>query len=195
MTEKGRMLSDMSLEELWQLFPIILTDHNEKWKGWYEEEYSGLVNILPSGMIKQISHVGSTAIRKIKAKPIVDILMELRKDSDPADRSCMEITGDILCANGWICMSRGNRRMSFNKGYTEDGFAERVFHLHLRYEGDNDEIYFRDYMNAHPDAAREYEKLKLSLWKKYEHDRDGYTGAKTEFVEKYTKIAKVSQAV
>ena len=28
------------------------------------------------------------------------------------------------------------------------------------YEGDNDEIYFRDYMNAHPDAAREYEKYK-----------------------------------
>lgn len=46
-------------------------------------------------------------------------------------------------------------------------------------------------MNTHPDAAREYEKLKLSLWKKYEHDRDGYTGAKTEFVEKYTKIAKM----
>ena len=35
-------------------------------------------------------------------------------------------------------------RIDFNKGYTLQGFAERVFHLHLCYEGDNDELYFRD---------------------------------------------------
>ena len=32
--------------------------------------------------------------------------------------------------------------------------------------------------------------LKLSLWKKYERNRDAYTAAKTGFIEKYTKIAK-----
>ena len=68
--------------------------------------------------------------------------------------------------------------MSFNKGYTEEGFAEKVFHLHLRYFGDNDELYFRDYLNERPDIAEKYEQLKLSLWKKYEHDRDGYTEAR-----------------
>lgn len=34
------------------------------------------------------------------------------------------------------------------------------------------------------ELAKQYEKLKLGLWKKYEHDRDGYTNAKTEFIEK-----------
>lgn len=87
-------------------------------------------------------------------------------------------------------MSENDRRLSFNKGYTEDGFAERVFHLHLRRSGDNDELYFRDYLIAHPDAAKEYEKLKLSLWKPYEHDRDGYTEAKAELVKEYTSKAK-----
>lgn len=81
--------------------------------------------------------------------------------------------------------------MSFNKGYTEDGFAERVFHLHLRYAGDHDELFFRDYLIEHPEAAREYEKLKLSLWKEYEHNRDAYTDAKTELVKKYTEQAKM----
>lgn len=38
-------------------------------------------------------------------------------------------------------------------------------------------------------CAKSYEQLKLDLWKKYEHNRDGYTAAKTEFVEKYTKEA------
>lgn len=95
-----------------------------------------------------------------------------------------------IVQNGYICMAEEPRRMSFNKGYTEKGFASKVFHLHLRYWGDNDEVYFRDYMNRNPMAAKEYEKLKLSLWKSYEHDRDGYTNAKHEFVTGYTKRAR-----
>lgn len=87
-------------------------------------------------------------------------------------------------------MAQREEGISFNKGYTEEGFADRVFHLHLRYYGDNNELYFRDYLIEHPDAAREYEKLKLKLWKDYERDRDGYTNAKTEFIRKYTKQAK-----
>ena len=92
--------------------------------------------------------------------------------------------------SGWICMRAAENRASLNKGYTPQGYARRVFHIHLRYEGDNDELYFRDYMNDHPALAEAYEKLKLSLWKKYEHDRDAYTGAKSTFIQKYTSLAK-----
>lgn len=81
-------------------------------------------------------------------------------------------------------------RMSFQKGYTEEGFAERVFHLHLHYYGDNDELYFRDYMNDNPGLAKEYERLKLSLWKRFEHDRDAYTMAKGDFIREHTAKAK-----
>lgn len=28
------------------------------------------------------------------------------------------------------------------------------------------------------------------IWKKFEHDRDGYTDAKRKFVKRYTKVAK-----
>ncbi|MDE5867334.1 MAG: GrpB family protein, partial [Anaeroplasmataceae bacterium] len=79
---------------------------------------------------------------------------------------------------------------SLNKGYTENGFADKVFHLHLRLPNDQDELYFRDYLNAHKEVAKEYEELKIELWKKYEHNRDAYTNAKTEFVKKYTDLAK-----
>ena len=51
------------------------------------------------------------------------------------------------------------------------------------------EIFFRDYLNAHPDVAKEYEQLKLRLWKEFEHNRDAYTDAKTDFVNKYTALA------
>lgn len=38
--------------------------------------------------------------------------------------------------------------------------------------------------------AREYEALKLSLWKKYEHNRDAYTDAKTDFIRHWTQEAR-----
>ena len=88
-------------------------------------------------------------------------------------------------------MAERSDNISFNKGYTESGFADRVFHLHLRYIGDHDELYFRDYLIEHPDIAGEYEKMKLQLWKEFEHNRNGYTNAKTDFVQKRTTEAKL----
>lgn len=90
-------------------------------------------------------------------------------------------------------MSVSDTRMSFNKGYTPEGYADKVFHIHFHRIGDNDEILFRDYLIAHPMAAKEYERLKLSLLPKYSHDRDGYTDAKSEFVRKIVGFAKKCQ--
>jgi len=178
-----KRLSKMTLEELWQLFPIILTAHQECWKEWYLEEETLLKKVLLRA--QTISHIGSTAISSIWAKPIIDILVQVPKGINLIDYKTLIIN----C--GYICMSQSEKEISFNKGYTENGFAERVFHLHLRYAGDNNELYFRDYLNEFADVAKEYEKLKLSLWKEYEHNRDAYTNAKTEFVKKYTEQAKM----
>lgn len=178
----GKKLSEMTLEELWTLFPIFLTAHQSCWKTWFEEERAFLETILPQA--ERISHIGSTAIESIWAKPIIDILAEF-----PHDCSLQQIR-DICCRNGYICMHQAPNRISLNKGYTENGFADRVFHLHVRYCGDNDELFFRDYLNSHPECAREYEELKLQLWKRFPNDRDGYTDAKTELVQKLTAIAK-----
>lgn len=61
--------------------------------------------------------------------------------------------------------------------------------MHLRKFGDHDELYFRDYLNEHPEIAKDYERIMLSLWKPFKHDRDGYTERKTKFVRKYTQNA------
>ena len=177
-------LEEMSLEELWQLFPIFLREHQDEWKDWYEEERLQLLSFLPEHQIVRLSHIGSTSVKTIWAKPIVDILLEIPKETD------MTVMKDLLLQNGYLLMSESQGRMSFNKGYTLSGFAERVFHLHLRYEGDHDELYFRDYLQEHPAVAKDYEKHKLSLWKQYEHNRDAYTEAKTDFIKSYTEEAK-----
>lgn len=176
----SKPLSEMSLEELWELFPIQLTEHKSDWAGWYQIEKVHLAPILPETV--KIHHIGSTAINGIWAKPIIDILVE-------ANLSDYEAIKSQILRNAYLCMKQTETRIDFNKGYTPNGFCKKVFHLHLRKFGDNDELYFRDYLNEHPEAAKEYEKLKLSLWKQFEHNRDGYTESKTAFVHEYTQEA------
>ena len=179
----SKPLSDMTLEELWELFPIILTEHKECWSQWYLEEQARLRGLLPAERIR-IHHVGSTAIDGIWAKPIIDILVELPQSVS------MDDVQKILMANGYVRMAEQRNRRSLNRGYASEGFAERVFHLHLRFAGDNAELYFRDFMNDHPSLAKRYEELKLRLWKQYEHNRDGYTNAKGDFITEQTQKAK-----
>jgi len=180
--KKHSKLSQMTLEELWKLFPIFLTEHKSYWADWYNEEVNSLKCILPKDT--EYCHIGSTAIKGIMAKPIIDIIIATNTQSQ------LREIADLLNTNGYIIMSSSKNRISLNKGYTEHGFAEKVFHLHIRLKGDTDEIYFRDYLNAHAEVAKEYEELKLQLWKKYEYSRDTYTNSKTKFVSKYTQLAK-----
>ena len=180
----AKALEDMSLEELWQLFPIFLEEYNKDWAAWYVEESRRIVNFLPENQLYKMRHIGSTSIEGIWAKPIIDLLLEIPRSEDMGS-----IKRELL-EHGYLLMSESEGRMSFNKGYTMQGFAERVFHLHLRYYGDNDELYFRDYLKDHQDVAKDYEKLKLTLWKKYEYNRDAYTEAKTDFIRQYTQKAQ-----
>ncbi len=180
----SKELSEMTMEELWELFPIFLVEHREHWKDDYKEIESELQKLLSDCSPSGINHIGSTAIPGIWAKNIIDVLVEIPMSEN------IDNAAEIMKQNGFIIMSADTKRISLNKGYTKAGFADKVYHIHLRYAGDNDELYFRDYLNEHPDAAREYEALKLSLWKKYEHNRDAYTDAKTEFIRRRTQEAR-----
>lgn len=170
----------MSLEELWELFPIELVPHNPKWGDWAKEEIACIVDTL-SLYTPIVTHIGSTAISGIHAKPIIDILVEI----SPL-KNWREVKA-IMENSGYICMSESNNRMSFNKGYTPEGYAEKVFHIHVHPTGDNDEILFRDYLNSNPKVAKEYESLKLNLLPKFRNNRDGYTDAKSEFITKVSR--------
>ncbi len=96
---------------------------------------------------------------------------------------------------GWGLMSteyEPDLKISFCKGYTPNGFAEKVYHLHVRYLGDWSELYFRDYLIDHPDVTAEYGELKVGLLHNYKNNRDGYTKEKTYFVLEHTKKARMN---
>lgn len=180
-------LSEMTLEELWELFPIILCEHNPGYKEWYIKEKENIEKAVGENTIERINHIGSSAVEGLIAKPTVDILLEVGCNTD-IDKLKLRLENA-----GWTLMSFEKEpvlKMSYNKGYTPDGFSEKVFHLHVRLLGDWDELYFRDYLMIHEEVAKKYGELKQKLKKQYEHNRDGYTEAKTEFIKKWTKQAR-----
>jgi GrpB-like predicted nucleotidyltransferase (UPF0157 family) len=125
------------------------------------------------------------------AKPTVDILLEINEDTDINKLIAAMPSPEYICLNeAALTLPTPPSHLMFLKGYLPDGFAEKVYHIHVRYPGDWDELYFRDYLIAHPETAAEYATLKVKLHKDFEYDRDGYTDAKGEFIRAVTEKAR-----
>ena len=50
-------------------------------------------------------------------------------------------------------------------------------------------INFRNYLNAKPAVAKQYENLKINLMKRYKHNRLAYTEGKSELINRILKSA------
>jgi len=178
----------MTEEERAALFSIVLREYNPIWQKWYAEEKERLSMLIGMEKIVRIEHIGSTAIPGLLAKPTVDILLEVAENTDVDELAVSMPASEYICLRQQTIPT--NDLILFLKGYTPSGFAEKVFHIHVRYPGDWDEIHFRDYLLAHPEAADVYSILKQKLKEQYEYDRDGYTNAKGEFIQAVTRRAK-----
>jgi len=51
----SKKLYEMSLEELWEIFPIFLVEHNDEWKTWYKDEKANILLLIPNEKIYRIS--------------------------------------------------------------------------------------------------------------------------------------------
>lgn len=174
----------VSEEKLAELFPILLEEHKPEWKEYYVQERDFLKSILGDKIIR-ISHIGSSSVSGLIAKPTIDILLEVIQDVDiPALTKRME-------DEGYVVNTPQSDIIMYLKGYTPHGFQGQAVHIHVRHSGDWGELYFRDYLILHTDVAKEYGKLKLKLKEQYTNDRDGYTEAKGQFIKKYTEQARI----
>ena len=177
----------MTPEELGQLFPIILSEPNPDWNKFFETEKKRIERILGLENIIRIEHIGSTAVADLIGKPTIDILVEIPEKTDN-----QQVINRIKSLGYYFILRPENPapHMMFTRGYTKDGYKGQVYHIHVRYAGDWDELYFRDYLRQHPEIASEYAELKKDLAKEYRNDREGYTDAKTDFIKRITEIAK-----
>lgn len=180
----------LSLKELGNLFPIIISDPNPEWKILYETEKYELIRILGQKAIS-IEHFGSTAVPNIKAKPVIDILVEI-----PNKNEIKKGIIELMRSNGYHFIPRNDcppPYIMFVKGYTNKGFKGQAYHIHMaekEHSGLWDRLYFRDYLIENKETAKEYEKIKDYLAEKYKYDREAYTIGKTKFIKQVTEKAK-----
>ncbi|MGB2782423.1 MAG: GrpB family protein [Atribacterota bacterium] len=163
---------------------VEVVSYNSNWKGMYKEESEKIKNIL-SDIIIDIHHIGSTAIPEIKAKPVIDILVEV-KDIETVDRYNNKIE-----EFGYEVMGEYGipKRRFFKKGGNK-----RTHHIHIFQTGNEEierHINFKEYLIAHPDKGREYSKLKEELINKYSYDIESYTQGKNDFIKEIDKKAKL----
>ncbi|MGK0467182.1 GrpB family protein [Clostridium sp.] len=183
-----KQLDKMNSEELGRLFPIIISEHNPIWHALYLSEKTNLEQTIGLKNIIRINHFGSTAVCNLRAKPTIDILLEIQNNMD-TDQIISLLKG--IGYNYSPQPTNPAPHMMFMKGYTQSGFSGQAYHIHVRYSGDWDELYFRDYLILYPEIAEKYGELKLQLKEQYEFDRDGYTNAKSYFIKNITDQARI----
>ena len=160
--------------------------HQSEWERAAEETIQTLKSILGS-VSADIQHIGSTSIKTISAKPIIDIAIAVN------DFDGILSMREELRQNGVIYrFEESPRQLLFVMGDFEKD--TRSHHIHVVIYGSdewNNYINFRDYLNSNTEAAREYEAVKLRLAEQYPDDRIAYTDGKQEVINKLLEEARV----
>jgi GrpB-like predicted nucleotidyltransferase (UPF0157 family) len=170
---------------------VLLVPYDPQWPYLFEQEKNHLLSCLPRDLIRRIEHFGSTAIPNLSAKPILDLLVEVRS-LDETKKSIVP----ILTAQGYEYFWRptwGDHVPPFYAWFIKrDNHGKRSHHIHMvEHDFEHwDRLLFRDYLKEHPETAKEYESIKIHLAKNFSHDRLAYTRAKTEFILNITRLAK-----
>jgi GrpB-like predicted nucleotidyltransferase (UPF0157 family) len=165
------------------------------WPESFRREKAHLEACLPRGLIVRIEHFGSTAVPGLAAKPIVDLLVEV---SDLA--AARERIAPVLEAQGYDYFWRpthGDDGPPFYAWFIkrDPRSGARTHHVHMVGGGPEfashwERLLFRDHLIAHPEVARDYERLKRELAGASKSDRVAYTQGKSKFIERETAEAR-----
>ena len=168
-------------------------------KAWEEEAARTIVRLkeILGDIAKDIQHVGSTSILTIQAKPIIDIAVAV----DSFDEILAQ--EEVLKKAGFYYRPDSSKTLKnqllFACGSYYDGTGDLQTHFIHVVLTDSDEwvdyINFRDYLNSTPEAAREYEQLKLRLAEAGPVDsgRVMYTSGKHELIQRMLQQARAEK--
>ena len=157
--------------------------HHPKWAEHFRQEKEILFQIMGPKLL-DVRHIGSTSIPAMLAKPIVDILAAVKTLSD------VEPFTEDLIRVGY--QDKGNGDVPGRRYFVKGGEGKRTHHLNFCEMNSlfwTSHLAFRDYLERHPDAAKQYAALKRALAAKFPDDRLAYTAGKEEFVRSILKLA------
>jgi GrpB-like predicted nucleotidyltransferase (UPF0157 family) len=164
------------------------------WPDLFRQEAEHLRACLPHQLIRRIEHFGSTAVPGLAAKPIIDMLVEVT-----SLRAARAEIAPILEAQGYDYFWRPSFGDDIPPWYAffikRDHHGIRTHHIHMvtgrrTFQEHWERLLFRDYLIAHPETARAYERLKIELATAHPNDRVAYTNGKTAFIQRITAQAK-----
>lgn len=156
--------------------------YDEEWPKQFHQEMKKLQDIYGEEIVT-IHHIGSTSIKGLKAKPIIDIMPVVRdiKEIDKFDDRMKEIGYEPRGENGipW-------------RRYFQKGGDFRTHHVHIYQEGDsqiNRHLAFRDYLRMNRELKTKYGDLKERLSKQFPYDIASYIKGKEQLVSEIEKKA------
>ncbi len=161
-----------------------LYDYREDYPSIYEKAKEELLGIYKN-RIKYIDHVGSTSIKGIKSKPIIDINIQTDDLDDFKKYTESAVEGEVYTVK---------KEPTLGGDYLirkEEGGKVKAF-IHVYKTGDMNgikSIIFRDYLNSHEDERKRYQELKIELYDKYKDNRKEYTLGKDKYIKKIISLA------
>jgi GrpB-like predicted nucleotidyltransferase (UPF0157 family) len=163
---------------------VEVVPHDPRWRAAFAAEAQHVAAALGE-IVVAIHHIGSTAIPGIYAKPVVDLLVEVRDLAALDGRSwAMEQLGYEVLGEYGIPGRRYFRK--------DDREGTRTHNLHAFESGAGEverHLAFRDYMIAHPADAQRYGELKRTLADAHPQSMDGYMDGKDGFIKEMDRRA------
>ena len=155
---------------------VVLLPHDAQWEVQARQVIDRLHRVLGEAAC-DIQHVGSTAITRISAKPILDIAVGMK---DPEQVFAF---AEELERRGVVFRARDTDRdggLLFVMGdFTAD---TRTCHIHVV-------VWQGEAWYAQPEQARRYEACKRELASRYGTDRERYTAGKAPLIARLLEQA------
>ena len=161
---------------------VALKKYDPQWQTAFETEKSLLLSVFGDKLIA-IEHIGSTSVPGLASKPIIDIVAAVKSFDN------LGYFIENLQAIGYEYMPE--RMFENRKFFPKGSSAKRTHHLNLVIKDDPKQwieiIAFRNYLRNNDVIRSRYQALKQDLAQKYSEDRNAYSAAKHNCIEKTLK--------
>jgi GrpB-like predicted nucleotidyltransferase (UPF0157 family) len=163
---------------------VIVRPHDRRWADMFNSESQLVLRALGDNALFA-HHIGSTAIESIVAKPIIDMLIEVRELGavDPQNPEMIRFGYEPMGEFG-IPLRRYFRK--------NNPAGQRAFHVHA-YPTGNEQVTrhlaFRDFLRSHPEWAIQYSRLKSTLAMQHPDSMAAYIEGKDAFIRQIDALA------
>ena len=164
---------------------INIVPYNDEWPLLFETKKKEIKkSIVDNDVI--IEHIGSTSVKNLDSKPIIDILIgvssnELDKYIDPIKNL------------GYTHIKEYEIEIPNRRFFFFEESKKRIAHIHLVKHNSRwfkRHIAFRNELRSNEFTRKKYQRLKYSLSEKEWKDGNEYADAKTTFIRSVEKMLK-----